>query len=159
MFWDTPLVDVKLVSFWLHLSKFNFNFYFLFRKLIKFGIIYVAYIWFLLSVLWILFFLLKFDLTIWILAFVLYFWKMFLHVDRSSSMPGPNVGSLLTGMRHCLCQSKGPGCPSRCYYHQSDSLNPITPYHAPQPSPSQEHVSSFVKLCLLVLALLPSLSY
>lgn len=81
MFWDTPLVDVKLVSFWLHLSKFNFNFYFLFRKLIKFGIIYVAYIWFLLSVLWILFFLLKFDLTIWILAFVLYFWKMFLHVD------------------------------------------------------------------------------
>ena len=56
----------------------------------------------------------------------------------SSSMPGPNVGSLLMGMRHCLCQSKGPGCPSRCYYHQSDSLNPIMPYHAPQPSPSQE---------------------
>lgn len=48
----------------------------------------------------------------------------------SSSVPGPKVGSVLKGMWHCLCQRKSPGGSSRCYYHQSDNLNP---YHAPSP--------------------------
>lgn len=51
----------------------------------------------------------------------------------SSSVPGPKVGSVLKGMWHCLCQRKSPGGSSRCYYHQSDNLNP---YHAPPPSSS-----------------------